>query len=116
MSIRNRTSPLLPSTTAWTQHRSDILKSVGLAIFLFGNKAGANGVIPIPVGSTGFATQALWRRVMQDFARYVPVPGPHNADLQAEYQALGDPRLGNEQIVAHVLNIATRLAAIQGGS
>ena len=65
----------------WSQYREDMISYAGIAIFIFGNKsvneeivlsngmeeefeiALSQGVLVIPVGSTGYMAQELWQRL-----------------------------------------------------
>ena len=77
---------------AYRQHRNSILSQAGFAIFLAGNRlrqdlspnisevsAGvleefevglATGVIPIPIGGTGYAAEQIWASINADPSRY----------------------------------------------
>ncbi|MDZ5757782.1 SIR2 family protein [Carnobacterium maltaromaticum] len=73
----------------WTRYREEIIKDVGIAIFIFGNKKDqdgntqiANGMIEefeiakrmnkiiIPIGSTGNAAKVVFDEVKQNIAQY----------------------------------------------
>jgi hypothetical protein len=75
----------------WTKYRQSMIGHAGIAIFVFGNKndaAGnivessgmreefdlcvASGVVPIPVGATGYMAETLWKEVDRRFAHYFP--------------------------------------------
>ena len=107
----------------WTLHRNALLDKVGISIFIFGNKVNpqggvldANGmeeefeigvekgVVPIPIGSTGFTAKNLWNKVMSDFNRYVS-----DIRLEPMYRTLGNPNSTDEQIIEAVLNLIKQL-------
>ena len=81
-----------PSKARWTKYRQSMIDHAGIAIFVFGNKkkdsAGnifeskgmreefdlcvASGVVPIPVGATGYMAEMLWKEVDGRFAHFFP--------------------------------------------
>ena len=79
------------SKARWTKYRQSMIDHAGVAIFVFGNKkdaAGnivessgmreefdlcvASGVVPIPVGATGYMAETLWNEVDGRFAHFFP--------------------------------------------
>lgn len=72
----------------WEQYRQRMVSLSGIAVFVFGNKlvdgnvvqangvqrefdiAVERGVVPIPVGCTGYIAEKLWNDVMADPAKY----------------------------------------------
>lgn len=79
------------SKVRWTKYRQAMIDHAGIAIFLFGNKkdasgkvvasAGmreefdlcvASGVIPIPIGATGYMAETLWTEVNTRFDHFFP--------------------------------------------
>ncbi len=106
----------------WTQHRMVLIEKVGISVFMFGNKVkdglviDANGmieefdisvrsgVIPIPIGVTGFTSKKLWHTVMGDFNAYVP-----DEELEPSYQNLGNEGLSDQDIIETVIEIINRL-------
>lgn len=127
---RLRARPFPQNTTGdfslkelWTKYREDMLSSVGIAIFIFGNKRGesgektdANGMleefeisiekgaIPIPIGATGDAALTIWNKVMGNFEEYVGKP-----KLNDLYKHLGDTTKSSEELLAIVLEIIRKL-------
>lgn len=111
----------------WTKYRKDMLFGTGIAIFIFGNKkskeseeiieadgmfeefeiAISNGSIPIPVGATGFASQTLWERVMNDFEYYVDVPS-----LKPLYNELGNSSLSEDELLNNISEIVKELTKL----
>lgn len=108
----------------WEQYRQRMISLAGVAIFVFGNKLDkdgniieANGVIrefeisiekglvPIPIGATGFAAQKIWERVSSDPSSYYKgiewvLP------LVAE---LADPGVARTELVGKLVRIIQRL-------
>lgn len=108
----------------WEQYRQRMISLAGVAIFVFGNKAGPDGniveangvirefeiaaekgVIPIPVGATGFAAQAIWEVVSANPDAYYKgiewiIP------LIAE---LADPKVVRAELVGKLVRILQRL-------
>ncbi|MEI5997849.1 SIR2 family protein [Paraburkholderia bengalensis] len=110
----------------WEEYRQRMLSLAGIAIFVFGNKldpttpgavicangmirefeiAVEKGIVPIPVGATGFAAKEIWERVMGSPATYysgldwlIPLIGE-----------LGDSSLKPEDLVLKVVNIVKTL-------
>jgi hypothetical protein len=109
-----------PLPVLWTKYRNDMLSNVGLAIFICGNKldpktgdiieangmteefeiAVSKGIIPIPVGATGFTALQLWERVMADFNKYVPDP-----NLRPLYEKIGDKNTNDTEIIELIIKI-----------
>ncbi len=108
----------------WTKYRQEMLSSVGISVFIFGNKfddktgklinangmleefdiSVSNGVIPIPVGATGFTSNILWQKVMKDFEKYIGIE-----DLRSLYAELGDKNKNNEELIEILLSIVNYL-------
>ncbi|MED4128504.1 SIR2 family protein [Shouchella miscanthi] len=102
----------------WDKYRHEMIKNVGIAIFIFGNKikndnlvnadglekefiiAIENGVIPIPIGSTGFMSKILWDKVMGDFETYVGIE-----ELRPLYNKLGDKSIKGENLLKALVEI-----------
>lgn len=109
----------------WTKYREEMLSNVGIAVFIFGNKINTetkeviaangmeeefnisieNGVIPIPVGATGFTSKVLWQKVMDNFDRYVGIE-----ELKPLYTDLGDLSKAPEELIETVVKIINQLA------
>ncbi|EAZ85483.1 hypothetical protein BB14905_14840 [Bacillus sp. B14905] len=113
----------LPLKDLWTKYRDDMLSSVGIAIFIFGNKkneseekieangmikefeiAIGKGVIPIPIGATGDAALTIWTRVKENFEDYVGLPS-----LIELYDQLGDTNKSPEELITTILQIIKQL-------
>jgi len=75
----------------WTSYRKSMIEHAGIALFVFGNKKDgsgkliefdgmreefdlcvASGVVPIPIGATGYMAETLWREVDGRFAHFFP--------------------------------------------
>ena len=106
----------------WTRHRKIMIEKVGIAIFLFGNKE-ANGtiidadgmleefhlsidegVVPIPIGCTGYMAKKIWDVVMEDFNKYVS-----DSTLKGKYEQLNKENQTPEEIIELVISIITAL-------
>ena len=99
------------------EYRHEMMKHAGLALFIFGNKddekggvknsngmieefevAIKQGVIPIPVGATGYASAELWDRVMAKPSLY-----PKNSDLMDALKQIGDSSLKDDDLINQIL-------------
>lgn len=112
----------------FTRYREDMLLNVGISIFMFGNKLDtrsgdiifANGMreefdisiekgsIPIPVGAFGYMAKELWKIVMNDFDKYVPL-----SELKPYYEIIGDEKTSVEDILKSVIRIVELLSVIK---
>lgn len=110
----------------YQKHRQGMLSNVGIAIFIFGNKldketntiveangmieefeiATNTGIVPIPVGITGFTAQKLWEEVINNFEKYVP-----DQTLKTLYESLADKSKSDVEIVDIILEIIKSLSA-----
>jgi len=100
------------------EYRKEMMKHAGLALFIFGNKddgrggwipsngmieefevAIKQGVIPIPVGATGYAAEELWNKVQTKPERYYP----NNPDLFDAIKQIGDKSLNDDELINQVL-------------
>jgi hypothetical protein len=103
---------------SYTKYRCEMLKNSGLAIFIFGNKYDEKGdiviskgmieefelglkmgVIPIPIGATGFASEEIWNRLMKNPEDYYT----NNKELLDAIKELGDKSLTFDEIIKKVL-------------
>ncbi|MEO5716650.1 MAG: SIR2 family protein [Luteolibacter sp.] len=90
----------------WKNYRVGMLEYAGIAVFVFGNKVDDSGnvissngmrqefdlavqagLIPIPVGATGFMAEELWREVSADLKKFIPSA---NHEFEADFARLGD--------------------------
>ncbi|SDO02301.1 SIR2-like domain-containing protein [Psychrobacillus sp. OK028] len=119
------TTGQVPIAELWTKYREEMLSNVGIAVFIFGNKINTetkeviaangmeeefnisieNGVIPIPVGATGFTSKALWEKVINNFEKYVGVE-----ELKPLYTDLGDESKSPEELIEIIVKIINHLA------
>ncbi|MEI2342238.1 SIR2 family protein [Priestia megaterium] len=119
------TTGQISKSELWTKYRQEMLSNVGIAIFIFGNKIdpkmkkviGAsgmneefkisieNGVIPIPIGATGFTSNELWQEVMKNFDKYVGIE-----KLKFLYKDLGDETKTSDELIGTVIKIISQLA------
>lgn len=107
----------------WSKYREEMIDVVGLSIFIFGNKYNekkelieadgmirefeisvSKGIVPIPIGITGFTALALWEIVMNDFMKYVP-----DKSLEEDYKLLGTEGYSDEKIIEIVIHIINQL-------
>lgn len=99
----------------WTKYRQDMLSNVGIAVFMFGNKKDPdsdeiinatgmieefeisleNGIIPIPIGATGFTAQELWAKVMSDYDKIIGIKS-----LKPYFEQLGDTKKSDEELLS----------------
>ena len=110
----------------WEQYRQRMISLAGVAIFVFGNKLDdarnlvpANGVhrefhisiehglVPIPIGATGYVAEELWNEVLKDTARYYPGIEGWIVPIIKE---LGRKDLDPDELIKHVLSILQRLS------
>lgn len=94
-----------------------MIKHAGIALFIFGNKGDGKGgwcnsdgmieeyelaikqgVIPIPVGATGYISEELWKRAMATTNLY-----PDNSDLNIALQKIGDSSLNEDELINYIL-------------
>lgn len=101
----------------WTDYRNDMLTKAGIAIFVFGNKlvdgsvVNSDGmeeefdiclkrfVIPIPIGSTGSVSKALWDKVMNNLKSFYP----DNVELHNAIRELGKDNLSKNDIITNTI-------------
>jgi hypothetical protein len=103
----------------WTQYRKSMIEQAGIAIFVYGNKFdSANnvilsegmkqefyickgaGVLPIPVGATGYMAENLWNEVLEDFDTYYPGT---SLSFKSNFEKLGDKSLATEDLISTIL-------------
>lgn len=100
------------------EYRNEMMKHAGLTLFIFGNKddekggfkisdgmiaefdvAIKQGVIPIPVGATGYASEELWNKVMASPDHYYP----KNSDLLDAVKQIGDKSLDDDELINQII-------------
>jgi len=107
----------------WEEYRQRMISLAGVAVFVFGNKrvdgkvVDANGVrrefeiaiqhglVPIPVGATGYVSAALWDEVRKEPDRFYP----GMKWLVPLLDDLGRRELGSNKLVEAVIEIIQRL-------
>jgi hypothetical protein len=119
----------IPLPELWTKYRTEMIKNVGISIFIFGNKIDINtnkvvdangmveefelsvseGIVPIPVGATGFASKKLWIQVMNKFDTYIP-----DQSLKPLYKFIGDESRTNIELIEKVIEIINNLVSRRG--
>lgn len=104
----------------WTEYRRAMIDNAGIAIFVFGNKRTATGLVPsygmreefdlcfqagvkpLPIGATGFVAETLWREVSADIAKYFVAP---STDFKRQFKKLGDASERPAQLLESVLTL-----------
>ena len=100
------------------------MNHAGLALFIFGNKedetgrcvtsngmieefevAIAQGVIPIPVGATGYASEELWNKVQGNPGLYYPI----NPELSDAIKQIGDKSLTDDELINQIIRAVSIL-------
>ncbi len=100
------------------EYRKEMIKHAGIAIFIFGNRSDGKGgwtlssgvfeefdvainqgVIPLPVGATGYASEELWNKVLSRPKEYYP----DNNDLLDAIKQIGDKSLTDDEIINQIL-------------
>jgi hypothetical protein len=107
----------------WQQYREEMIDKAGIALFVFGNKKNENneivdadglwkefniaankGVRVIPIGITGFVSEAIWQKVWKEKAKYLG----NNKKIHALFKKLNDPKIGLPQTTKIVLQILNK--------
>jgi len=106
------------------EYRKEMMNHAGLALFIFGNKedetgrcvtsngmieefevAIAQGVIPIPVGATGYASEELWNKVQGNPGLYYPI----NPELSDAIKQIGDKSLTDDELINQIIRAVSIL-------
>jgi hypothetical protein len=109
------------------EYRREMMKHAGLALFIFGNKedgkggwkisngmieefevAIEQGVVPLPVGATGYASEELWNKVMMKPLSYYP----NNPDLLDAIKYIGDKSLNDDELINQIIKAVSILQNI----
>lgn len=109
----------------WKVYRQQMLNQAGIAVFVFGNKLDSSGkvipsngmrqefeiaiqagLIPIPIGATGFMAEDLWKEVSADLKKFIP---PADGQFEADFARLGDPGAKPNDLVAIVSTLINYL-------
>jgi len=108
------------------EYRKQMVELGGIAVFVLGNKtvngsiqiadgvieefelAIDNGLNVIPIGVTGYASEILWNRLIENFEKFYP----DNIDLKKDFELLGDSELTSDVIIKIVCKIISELKEI----
>ena len=99
----------------WKNYRIGMLEYAGVAVFVFGNKDDGDGnvipsngmrqefdlavqagLIPIPVGATGFMAEELWKEVSADIKKFIPAA---NDEFEKNFARLGDASIPPNELL-----------------
>ena len=102
-----------------------MIEHAGIAVFVFGNKKDGSGkiiesdgmreefdlcvdagVVPIPVGATGYMAETLWKEVDKTFIHYFPKA---NATVRKAFRAIGDVSTPPDKLKDAILMIIDHL-------
>ncbi len=115
-------SALPPDPETMRRHRDGLLSLSGVALFMFGNKqdggttipaegvrrefelALGRGVLPVPIGATGWVSAELYEEVMSDFAKYYS-----DAELALLFRQLDEHHESLDHYIEPILQIVTTL-------
>ena len=109
----------------WEEYRQRMISLAGVAIFMFGNKledqrnlvladgvqrefqiAIQHGLVPIPIGATGYVAEELWNKVLATPSAYYAGMEDWIVPIIRE---LGDKTLESDELVNSVINIIKQL-------
>lgn len=109
----------------WKTYRIQMLEQSGIVLFVFGNKLDPDGniiasngmrqefdlsfksgLIPIPLGVTGFMAEELWNEVSSNLNNYIP---NINKEFEANFLKLGDKSLESKELIPTIIAIITYL-------
>lgn len=109
----------------WTEYRKAMLDYAGIAVFVFGNKRSPSGdiipsngmreefelciergILPLPIGATGFMAKELWEEMNADLDKYFPAA---SSDFRTEFQHLGDSSRTPDHLRASILKLIEHL-------
>jgi hypothetical protein len=109
----------------WTAYRKAMIEHAGIALFVFGNKRNDKaevvlsngmkqefdlciqaGVLPLPVGATGFMAKELWNLVRKDFPKYFPNADPY---FRQVFDQLDEASSPPEELRAFVVDLIHQL-------
>ncbi len=108
-----------------TKYRQAMIEHAGIAIFVFGNKKDArgmiveskgmreefelciaSGVVPIPVGATGYMAKSLWEEVDGRFDHFFPKA---SASLRKSFKEIGDSSTAAPRLLDAIVDIILHL-------
>lgn len=100
------------------EYRKEMMKHAGIAIFIFGNKddgkgnwqiskgmmqefevAVNHGVVPLPVGATGYAAEELWNLMLRKPSDYYP----NNKNLLEVLTKIGDKTISDDELITEII-------------
>jgi hypothetical protein len=104
------------------KYRDEMLQEAGVAVFVYGNKkdedgisiknsngmeeefnlAVEKGIMPIPIGATGYMAKILWEKVMDNFEKYYPSNDDNKATIKEIRILIGE--IGDESIFKEQIN------------
>lgn len=109
----------------WKNYRIGMLEYAGVAVFVFGNKDDGSGnvipsngmrqefdlavqagLIPIPVGATGFMAEELWKEVSANLKKFIPAANP---EFEADFARLGDSALAPNELLRIISKLIKHL-------
>lgn len=109
----------------WTAYRKAMIEHAGIAIFVYGNKLDSTkkiipsdgmrqefdlcveaGVLPLPIGVTGYMAQTLWKEVCDNFDKFYPNATPAFRD---EFKKLGDSSIAPPDLISVIQNLIKQL-------
>lgn len=112
----------------WKNYRIGMLEYAGIAVFVFGNKDDGSGnaipsngmrqefdlavqagLIPIPVGATGFMAEELWKEVSAELKRFIPAA---NHEFESDFARLGDASLTPKDLLAAISKLIKSIQKI----
>lgn len=112
----------------WTSYRKSMIEHAGIAVFAFGNKRDGSGkiiesegmreefdlcvesgLVPIPLGATGYMAETLWKVVDGRFDHFFP---NSNASLRKSFQAIGDRSTTPSKLKNEILRIISHLQKV----
>ncbi|MFZ2497544.1 SIR2 family protein [Methanosarcina sp.] len=105
-----------------TKYRKSMIEQAGIAIFVYGNKFDSTnniivlsegmkeefelckgaGILPIPVGATGYMAEKLWKEVWEDFNTYYPDTSPR---FKSNFKKLQEKSLDASDLISIVLGL-----------
>lgn len=98
-----------------------MIEQAGIAIFVYGNKLDSAknviltegmkqefnlckdaGVLPIPVGATGYMAEYLWNEVCENFDTYYPGA---SLRFKSNFEKLGDKSQATSDLISTILDL-----------
>ncbi|MGB9938998.1 SIR2 family protein [Methanosarcina sp.] len=104
-----------------TKYRKSMIEQAGIAIFVYGNKLDSannivlsdgmrqefdlcvqDGVLPLPIGATGYMAEDIWKEVWNNFEIFYPNASPR---FKGNFEKLGDKCLTTSDLVSTILDL-----------